>query len=45
MTVLNCRASRSAVPSSALSRSFVAVPDDGEACRLEPLLTPERLRS
>ena len=45
MSLLNCRNLRSVVLSSALSRSFVAVPHDGKACRLEPLLTPERLRS
>ncbi len=31
--------------SSALSRSFVPIPDDEKACRPESLLTPERLRS
>jgi hypothetical protein len=45
MIVLDCRAPRSGVPSFARSRSFVVIPDDGEACRPESLLTPERLRS
>ena len=45
MTTLVCRAPRSAVLSFAASRSFVAIPDDGKACRPESLLTPERLRS
>jgi hypothetical protein len=45
MTILDCRASRSAVLSGAASRSFVAIPFDGKACRPESLLTPEKLRS
>lgn len=45
MTVLNCRAPRSAVLSYAQSRSFIAIPNDGKTCRPESLLTPKRLRS
>jgi hypothetical protein len=44
MTLFNGRAARSVVLSSARSRSFVPMADDGEACRPPSLLTPERLR-
>ncbi len=45
MTLSDCRAPRSVVLSFAPFRSFVAIRNDGKACRPESLLTPERLRS
>ena len=45
MTVLNRRAPRSAVLSSAVSHSFVAIPYDEEHVARNHSCTPERLRS
>ena len=45
MTVLAGRAPRSAVLSSAVSRSFVAIPYVEERVALNRSCTPERLRS
>ena len=44
MAVLDCRAPRSAVLSSAVSRSFVAIRDDEERVLPDRSCTPERLR-
>ena len=45
MTVLDGRAPRSAVLSSAVSRSFVAIPYDEERVARNRSCTPERLRT
>jgi hypothetical protein len=45
MTVLVCRAPRSAVTRSARSRSFVVIVDDEERVAPGHSCTPERLRS
>jgi hypothetical protein len=45
MTVLNGRAPRSAVLSSAQSQSFVVIPNDEKRVAQNPSCTPERLRS
>ena len=45
MTALDGRAARSAVLSFAVSRSFVAIPDDEKRVVRNRSCTPERLRS
>ena len=45
MTEFDGRAPRSAVMSSAMSRSFVAIPDDEKRVAQNRSCTPERLRS
>ena len=43
MAVLDCRAPRSAVLSSAVSRSFVTIREDEERVHPDRSCTPERL--